>query len=87
MKDVYDDGSVLILYGDDLWMGDKNKPTPIIILFEVEKGVYLIEKDSTCGEAFRQLESMSSTSSFYFNNSNDFYMLDDMAFMMLRMVL
>lgn len=87
MRDVYEDGSVLILEGSEVWIGGMEmKPT--IVLFEVEAGTYMIEYDSTYGEAFRQLEAMSTIGeSFWFENSNDFYKLDDMAFLMLRMVL
>lgn len=88
MKDVYDDGSVIILHDDDIWIGEKGKPSPVLLLFEVEPGTYLIERDDTFGEAFRQLEAMSTIEeSFYFDNSADFYKLDEMAFLMLRMVL
>lgn len=88
MKDIYEDGSVIILHGDDIWIGDKNKPSPVMILFEVEPGVFLVERDMTYGQAFKHLEDMSTIEeSFYFENSGNFYRIDEMAFMMLRMVL
>lgn len=88
MRDVYEDGTVIILRDDDIWVGGKDKPSPTMILFEIEPGTFLIEYDATGGEAFNQLEAMSTIGeSFYFENSNDFYKLDEMAFLMLRMVL
>lgn len=87
MRDVYDDGSVLILEGSEVWIGGL-MPTPTIVLFEIEEGTYMVEYDATRGQAFDQLQAMSSMDeSFYFENSADFYKLDDMAFLMLRMVL
>lgn len=87
MRDVYDDGSVLILEGSEVWIGGMEL-TPTLVLFEVEEGTYMIEYDATHGEAFEQLEAMSTIGeSFYFENSADFYRLDEKAFLMLRMVL
>lgn len=87
MRDVYEDGSVLILEGSEVWIGGL-MPEPTIVLFEVDEDTYLIEHDATDGAAFEQLEAMSSIDeSFYFENSADFYKLDEMAFLMLRMVL
>lgn len=87
MRDVYEDGSVLILEGSEVWIGGLT-PTPTLVLFEVEEGTYMVEFDATLGHAFDQLQAMSTIDeSFYFENSADFYKLDEMAFLMLRMVL
>lgn len=88
MKDVYDNGSVLILEGSEGWVGTaKGQVQPTIVLFEIEEGVYIVEYDATLGTAFDQLEGMSSSDSFWIGDSDSFYRLDDMAFLMLRMVL
>lgn len=87
MRDVYEDGSVLILEGSEVWIGGL-LPEPTLVLFEVEEGTYMVEYDATDGEAFDQLGAMSTIGeSFYFENSADFYKLDEKAFLMLRMVL
>lgn len=88
MRDIYDNGSVLILEGSEVWIGTaKGQVQPTLVLFEVEEDTYIVEYDATHGQAFDQLEAMASTESFWFENSDSFYKLDDMAFLMLRMVL
>ena len=87
MRDVYENGSVLILEGSEVWIGGL-LPEPTLVLFEVEENTYMVEYDATGGAAFDQLEAMATIDeSFYFENSADFYKLDEMAFLMLRMVL
>lgn len=88
VRDIYDNGSVLILQGSEVWVGTaQGQVHPTIVLFEMEEGVYCVEYDSTLGTAFDQLEAMASSDSFWIGDSDSFYRLDEMAFMMLRMVL
>ena len=88
MRDIYDDGSVLILSGSEVWVGvGQDQVEPTLVLFEIEPGTYIVEQDKTFGAAFERLEELNSTESFYFENSANFYKLDEMALLMLRMVL